>query len=221
MSIRDASLFVEVIGHGYPLLLMHGGPGADHWSMLPFRRLRRPVHAGLLRPSLQRTVAGRPRLIDDVGEPDGRRRRAAREAGFRAVGRARPLVRWHGRPRVRPAVPRQPVAPAAARHMRRQSLAAAERAGDPRQARLSPGDGEAGPALLQRADRALGDGPGPDVQVRHRLLPPSLLTSGGARTLPRATGEGRGGRRSSSPPASCTRAGRSWIGSARSRCRRW
>jgi proline iminopeptidase len=38
MPIRDASLFVEVIGHGYPLLLMHGGPGADHWSMLPFRR---------------------------------------------------------------------------------------------------------------------------------------------------------------------------------------
>ncbi len=38
MSIRDVSLFVEVIGHGYPLLLMHGGPGADHWSMLPFRR---------------------------------------------------------------------------------------------------------------------------------------------------------------------------------------
>lgn len=38
MPIRDTSLFVEVIGHGYPLLLMHGGPGADHWSMLPFRR---------------------------------------------------------------------------------------------------------------------------------------------------------------------------------------
>jgi proline iminopeptidase len=39
MSIRDASLFVEVIGRGYPLLLMHGGPGADHWTLLPFRRL--------------------------------------------------------------------------------------------------------------------------------------------------------------------------------------
>ena len=39
MQIRDASLFVEVIGQGYPLLLMHGGPGADHWTMLPFRRL--------------------------------------------------------------------------------------------------------------------------------------------------------------------------------------
>ena len=39
LSIRDVSLFVDVVGHGYPLLLMHGGPGADHWSMLPFRRL--------------------------------------------------------------------------------------------------------------------------------------------------------------------------------------
>jgi pimeloyl-ACP methyl ester carboxylesterase len=38
MSIRDVSLFVEVIGHGYPLVLMHGGPGADHWSLLAFRQ---------------------------------------------------------------------------------------------------------------------------------------------------------------------------------------
>ncbi len=38
LRIRDASLFVEVVGHGYPLLLMHGGPGADHCSMLSFRR---------------------------------------------------------------------------------------------------------------------------------------------------------------------------------------
>jgi proline iminopeptidase len=39
MPIRDVSLFVETVGRGYPLLLMHGGPGADHWTMLPFRRL--------------------------------------------------------------------------------------------------------------------------------------------------------------------------------------
>jgi len=39
MPIRDVSLFVQVVGRGYPLLLMHGGPGADHWTMLPFRRL--------------------------------------------------------------------------------------------------------------------------------------------------------------------------------------
>jgi pimeloyl-ACP methyl ester carboxylesterase len=39
MSIRDVRLFVEVVGRGYPLALMHGGPGADHWTMLPFRQL--------------------------------------------------------------------------------------------------------------------------------------------------------------------------------------
>jgi proline iminopeptidase len=37
MLIRDVPLYVEVIGDGYPLLLMHGGPGADHWSLRPFR----------------------------------------------------------------------------------------------------------------------------------------------------------------------------------------
>lgn len=39
MSIRDVRLFVEVLGRGYPLVLMHGGPGGDHWTMLPFRQL--------------------------------------------------------------------------------------------------------------------------------------------------------------------------------------
>jgi pimeloyl-ACP methyl ester carboxylesterase len=39
MSIREVSLNVEVVGHGYPLLLMHGGPGLDHWSLRPFRQL--------------------------------------------------------------------------------------------------------------------------------------------------------------------------------------
>lgn len=39
MSIRGIRLFVEVVGRGYPLVLMHGGPSADHWSMLPFQRL--------------------------------------------------------------------------------------------------------------------------------------------------------------------------------------
>jgi proline iminopeptidase len=40
MPIRDVKLFVEVVGRGYPLLLMHGGPGTDHWTLLPFRQLR-------------------------------------------------------------------------------------------------------------------------------------------------------------------------------------
>jgi proline iminopeptidase len=37
MSVRGISLFVKVIGHGHPLVLMHGGPGADHHSMLALR----------------------------------------------------------------------------------------------------------------------------------------------------------------------------------------
>jgi proline iminopeptidase len=39
MSINGVSLFVEVVGHGDPLLLMHGGPGLDHVSLTPFRQL--------------------------------------------------------------------------------------------------------------------------------------------------------------------------------------
>ena len=37
IPIRDASLFTMVIGQGYPLVLMHGGPGADHTTLLPLR----------------------------------------------------------------------------------------------------------------------------------------------------------------------------------------
>ena len=37
MSIRDVSLNVQVVGHGYPLVLMHGGPSLDLWSLWPFR----------------------------------------------------------------------------------------------------------------------------------------------------------------------------------------
>lgn len=38
LPIRDVSLHVEVFGNGYPLVLMHGGPGADLYTMLPFRQ---------------------------------------------------------------------------------------------------------------------------------------------------------------------------------------
>ncbi len=39
MQIRGVPLFVHVIGQGYPLLLMHGGPGLDHTSLLPLQPL--------------------------------------------------------------------------------------------------------------------------------------------------------------------------------------
>jgi proline iminopeptidase len=35
ISVRGISLFVKIMGQGYPLLLMHGGPGMDHSSLLP------------------------------------------------------------------------------------------------------------------------------------------------------------------------------------------
>jgi proline iminopeptidase len=39
IQVRDVSLFFEVIGRGYPLLIMHGGPGVDHTTMHPLRKL--------------------------------------------------------------------------------------------------------------------------------------------------------------------------------------
>lgn len=39
MSIRGVSLNVKVIGRGYPLALMHGGPGLDYQTMLPLQPL--------------------------------------------------------------------------------------------------------------------------------------------------------------------------------------
>ncbi len=39
MSIRGVSLFVQVMGQGYPLLFMHGGPGLDHTTLLPLQPL--------------------------------------------------------------------------------------------------------------------------------------------------------------------------------------
>lgn len=40
MRIRDVDLNVKVVGNGYPLVLMHGGPGADLYTLLSFRQCR-------------------------------------------------------------------------------------------------------------------------------------------------------------------------------------
>lgn len=39
MAIRDVSLYVNIVGQGDPLLLMHGGAGLDHTSLLPLQPL--------------------------------------------------------------------------------------------------------------------------------------------------------------------------------------
>lgn len=38
IMVGDVSLYVDVVGHGDPLVLMHGGPSADLWTMGAFRR---------------------------------------------------------------------------------------------------------------------------------------------------------------------------------------
>jgi len=37
MSIRGISLNVKIYGHGYPLVLMHGGPGGDLFTLMSFK----------------------------------------------------------------------------------------------------------------------------------------------------------------------------------------
>ena len=39
VRVRDVDLWVDVVGDGPPLVLMHGGPGLDHVSLTPFRAL--------------------------------------------------------------------------------------------------------------------------------------------------------------------------------------
>lgn len=39
VPVRDVSLFVNIVGHGDPLVLMHGGPGTDQWTLGAFQRL--------------------------------------------------------------------------------------------------------------------------------------------------------------------------------------
>ncbi len=38
VPLGEVSLYVDVVGHGEPLLLMHGGPSADLWTMGAFRQ---------------------------------------------------------------------------------------------------------------------------------------------------------------------------------------
>ena len=39
ISIRGVSLFVQVIGEGYPIVLMHGGPGQDYTTLMSLKPL--------------------------------------------------------------------------------------------------------------------------------------------------------------------------------------
>ncbi len=59
ITLPGVSLFVEVVGHGHPLLLMHGGPGADHATLLAHEMLM-----GLrIKPRPETLIYGFSRLL--------------------------------------------------------------------------------------------------------------------------------------------------------------
>lgn len=37
MMVRDVPLHVRILGRGYPLALLHGGPGADLYTLMSLR----------------------------------------------------------------------------------------------------------------------------------------------------------------------------------------
>ena len=74
VPVRDVTLSVNVVGHGYPVLLMHGGPGADQWTLLeamtPALREERAPSGPT--PRRSRCLVGRTRaesalIIDSAG----------------------------------------------------------------------------------------------------------------------------------------------------------
>ena len=85
---------------------MHGGPGADHWSMKPFERLADRFTLVFYDHRCNGRSVGVP-----VGSMTWENLTAdadARAAGVRDVVGARPLVRRPGGPRVRAPLPGQP-----------------------------------------------------------------------------------------------------------------
>jgi proline iminopeptidase len=53
ISSRGVSFYVREEGHGFPILMMHGGPGADHSTLLPLLPLARKYRLILYVRALQ------------------------------------------------------------------------------------------------------------------------------------------------------------------------
>ena len=68
MIVRDTSLYVDVVGRGDPVLLMHGGPGLDHSAF--------PAHLSRPYAAADRGCAGHGRASDTTA-----RRRMADSRG--------------------------------------------------------------------------------------------------------------------------------------------
>src|SRR3954471_235346 len=126
MPVRDVSLFVEVVGHGPPLVLMHGGPGADHWTMHAFHRLADQFTLIFYDPRCNGRSEGAP-VSSMTWENLTADADALREKlGFERWAVLGHFLRRAGGARVRVVLPRPAVAVGAARHRLRQPLGTAE-----------------------------------------------------------------------------------------------
>ena len=175
IPIRDASLYLDVAGNGYPLLLMHGGPGADHWTLLPFRQLADQFTLIFYDHRCNGRSQGTPvssMTFENLTADATPRRRAAAQARLPAVGGARPLVRRARGAGVRAALPRQPVAPGARRHRRRQPPVQHNAVGLLASRGYSPEKVELVRRWFNRGVPAPPDVADPDADRQRLLLPP-------------------------------------------------
>ena len=171
MKVRDVSLYVEVIGHGDPVLLMHGGPGLDHVSLTPFRELA-DRHTVILydhrcngrstgAPVTSMTWDNLTADADALREELGFEQWAVLGHSFGGHVALEYVLRY----------PERRVAPRPARHGRRRAMVAGERSGGPGGPRIQPKDGGRGSPFLQGPDRSQGLRPRLHA-ARARLRPP-------------------------------------------------
>jgi pimeloyl-ACP methyl ester carboxylesterase len=79
-------VYVDLVGQGDPLVLMHGGPSADLWTMGALRRCADQFTLVFYDQGCNGRSVG-SRFVDDMGKPHRGRRGTARASGFLRSGR--------------------------------------------------------------------------------------------------------------------------------------
>ena len=194
VSVGDTRLHVVERGTGYPVIVLHGGPGLDHRMFGDYldpldgrvpARARRPARAG----PLGAAAAG-----DLDARADGRRRvRARRVARARALRRARPLVRRDRGAAERGRLPRRRGADDRLERRARRARYLADV--DANLAAFEPVE------LREQVTRVVGAG---EATCRpRRTAPPAAATSSRSTSATRSTRASR--TSSAAPPAASTR----------------
>ncbi len=171
MLIGDVSLNVKVMGHGYPLVLMHGGPGADLYSMMSLK----PLADQFTLVFYDHRCNGRSEGAD-VSSMTWENLTADADALREKLGFEKWAVLGHsfgGYVAMEYALryPEKLVPTGADRYGRRPPLGAGKGPGNPGKARLQPGNWCPGSPFSERADRTWRDVLGPDEARKSIHLP--------------------------------------------------